>query len=231
MKDLGTLGGVLGVTNWLNSSGEVVGTSDLTGDANFHAFLWSRGSLMDLRTLGGNNSEAFWISDSGLVVGRADFSVQSTNHHAFLWKNGVMTDLGTLGPCLNSTAYSVNSNGQVVGDTGDCPGGGGGPSFFSEHGEHIVDINTLVLPGSDLEVVDLFDINDRGEIAGRAVLPNGDEHAVLLVPASADEIAAANAFNLSQPMSTHVHRFVKNFENSSGRNRVLKMLRQTRGMP
>ncbi len=121
MVDIGTLGGTCGVANFINRGGQVVGTSNLAGNQTHHAFLWDGGALNDLGTLGGNNSEAFWNSDSGMVVGRADFSVQSTDHHAFLWKSGVMTDLGVLGSCLHSTAYSVNSKGQVVGDTGDCP--------------------------------------------------------------------------------------------------------------
>lgn len=233
MIDLGTLGGSFYAQQGLNNRGQVVGTTYLAGDVIRHGFLWDRGSLLDLGTLGGDNSEAFWISDSGLVVGRADFSVQSTNHHAFLWKNGVMTDLGTLGPCLNSTAYSVNSNGQVVGDTGDCPGGGGGASFFSQRGEPMVDLNTLVLPGSDLEVVDAYDINDRGEIAGAAVLSNGDMHAVVLVPASETEIAAASALSGYQSPSTTVHTLVTNSENSvsGGWNRALNMFGRVRRRP
>jgi probable HAF family extracellular repeat protein len=236
MQDLGSLGG-LGTpgnfnegfsveVNALNAGGEVVGTSPLAGDKMYHAFLW-KGFMSDLGTLGGNNSQAWWISDSGLVVGRADFSAQSTNHHAFLWKDGVMTDLGTLGPCLNSTAFNVNSRGQVVGDTGDCPGGSGGPSFYSENGQPMVDINSLVLPGSDIEVVDALFITERGEIAGAGILPNGDQHAVLLIPASPDEIAAADAPRSSQPAHT-VHPFIKNSENSTfnGRAGILNMFRK-----
>jgi probable HAF family extracellular repeat protein len=191
MTDLGTLGGTIGFPNWLNSRGQVVGTSNLAGDTTHHGFLWDRGTLTDLGTLGGDDSEANWISDSGFVVGRADVP-GSQSHHAFLWKNGVMTDLGVVDSFPCSTAFSVNSNGQVVGETGIC-GQGGGPSFFSEHGGPMVDVNTLVLPGSDIEVVDAFQINDRGEIAGGGLLPNGDIHAVLLVPASPAEIAAAAA--------------------------------------
>ncbi len=82
---------------------------------------------------------------------------------------------------MHSTAYSVNSKGQVVGDIGDCPNGAGS-SFFSENGEPMVDINTLVVPGSELQVVDAFDINERGEVAGGALLPNGEEHAFVLIP-------------------------------------------------
>jgi hypothetical protein len=57
----------------------------------------------------------------------------------------------------------------------------------------MVEINTLVLPGSDIVVVNAIYINDRGEIAGNGILPNGDFHDVLLIPPSAEEIAAATA--------------------------------------
>ena len=92
-----------------------------------------------------------------------------------------MADLGTLQPWPCSTALSVNSIGQVVGETGIC-GVGGGPAFLSENGGPIVDVNALIVPASDIEVVSEFDINERGEIAGIGVVPSGDEHAVLLIP-------------------------------------------------
>ena len=92
-----------------------------------------------------------------------------------------MTDLGTLSSWPCSTALSVNSIGQVVGETGIC-GIGGGPAFLSEDGGPMVDVNTLIVPVSDIEVISEFDINDRGEIAGQGLLPNGDVHAVLLIP-------------------------------------------------
>jgi len=245
IKDLGSLGGLGSIAttfnanegftveiNGMNERGDIVGTSPLTGDQMHHAFLWN-GSLMDLGTLGGNNSRGWWVSNSGLVVGNADFSPQSTNHHAFRWKNGVMTDLGTLGPCLNSTAFAVNSKGQAVGDTGDCPGGGGGPSFYSENGEPMVDINTLVLPSSDIEVVDAIYITDKGEVAGAAMLPNGDFHAVLLVPASAEEIAAANALGAPRSAVATVHTPIRNSESSvsGGRNRSINIFRQRQRIP
>jgi hypothetical protein len=48
----------------------------------------------------------------------------------------------------------------------------------------MIDLNTLVPPGTGLELADAgaASINDRGEIDGDRVLPNGDVHAFLLIP-------------------------------------------------
>jgi len=188
MHDLKTLGGTRAVVGAfagsgggaINDQGQVIGTSNLAGDLTHHPFLWSREILKDLGTLGGVNGEAYWINESGDVVGRADIA-GSSNHHAFLWRNGKMKDLGAaIGwPC--STAVDVNSAGEIIVDTGIC-GVGGGPGSISESGEPIVDLNTLVFPSSELSVGDVNYINDRGEIAATGVLPNGDHHAILLIP-------------------------------------------------
>ena len=231
MVDIGTLGGTCGQAIFINNRGQVVGTSNLARNQTTHAFLWERGALQDIGTLGGANAQADWISDSGLIVGRADVSMENAIHHAFLWKNGAMTDLGVLDPWPCSTALSVNSKGQVIGDTGIC-GVGGGPNFFSEDGQQMVDVGTLVLTGSDLEIVDLFDINERGEIAGAGVLPNGDQRAILLVPASAEEIAAANALNASPRTSATPHTLGRGAEHSPFNARYKqKMFRRTQRLP
>ncbi len=47
----------------------------------------------------------------------------------------------------------------------------------------MVDLNSLVLPGSGLTAVNALSINDRGEIVGWGQLANGDQHAILLIPA------------------------------------------------
>ena len=97
-----------------------------------------------------------------------------------------MTDLGTVDgdPC--STAHTINSKGQIVGNSGLC----GGPPlathpFLWENGGPMLDLNTLV-PRSDLYLFDVEFINDRGEIAVEALLPNGDHRAVLLIPCDGD---------------------------------------------
>ena len=56
-------------------------------------------------------------------------------------------------------------------------------AFLSEDGGPIVDLNTLVPPGSGLQLLEAGQINDLGEIdIGHAVDANGNNHAVLLIP-------------------------------------------------
>ena len=93
MVDIGSLGGTFGYPVWMNSHGQVVGNSNLAGDASSHAFLWDRGALTDLGTLGGRYSGAQWINDLGEATGYGYLSGDQT-FHSLLWKNGKATDLG-----------------------------------------------------------------------------------------------------------------------------------------
>jgi probable HAF family extracellular repeat protein len=129
MTDLGTLGGVFGNADWINNRGQIVGASDLAGDLTSHPFLWDprNSQMVDLGTVGGDNGEAFSVNDEGVVVGRADVP-GSQAHHAFRWKKGAMQDLGTPDDDTCNTALSINSAGQVVGDSGIC-GRKSGPRY------------------------------------------------------------------------------------------------------
>jgi probable HAF family extracellular repeat protein len=181
MMDIGTLGGTFGHPNWMNNRGQVVGYSNLAGDQAKHAFLWGKKEgLKDLGTLEGYSVSAYanWINDAGEIVGE---SKSPTASRAFLWKNGAMTDLGTVAGDTCSAAKSINSQGQIVGfGSADCYNEDHG--FLWENGGPIIDLNTLVLPGSEVTLINAIFINDRGEIAGWGVLPNGDGRAVVLIP-------------------------------------------------
>lgn len=120
--NLGNLGGdgrAAGIyASGLNDDGQVVGTSDTTGDASFHGFLWQRGKITDLGTLAGDAySSAIAISDRGMVLGvsiSASFSPR-----AVLWRNGIATDLNTLVPqdstLFLESACSINDKGEIIG--------------------------------------------------------------------------------------------------------------------
>jgi probable HAF family extracellular repeat protein len=215
MRDLGTLGGTFAVVGSLqspgagaslNNRGQVIGTSNLIGDLTHHPFVWEAGHLTDLGTLGGQNAEAWWINEAGDIVGNADISGDSHNHHAFLWRRGALTDLGVPAgqPC--STAIQINSNAQIIVNTGIC-GVGGGPGCLWEDGV-LYDLNNLIPPDSGFFIADVNFINDRGEIAVTGVLSNGDKHDLLLVPCDADhpELDCSDAGVHADVNATHHSR-------------------------
>jgi probable HAF family extracellular repeat protein len=212
MVDIGTLGGTFGVANFINSAGKVVGTSNLAGDQTNHAYLWDRGSLRDLGTLGGDNAQALWINDGGDVVGVAD-TTGSLTHDAFLWKKGVMTDLGNLG--LSSFGFAINSGGQIVGHS--RINDGSFRAFIWEKGGPMVDLNTLVSPASNVVLVDPYYINDRGYIAVQGVLPNGDQHAVLLVPNGICDVGCEAGIAARQNSSTSAQYLAARTRDSESR--------------
>jgi probable HAF family extracellular repeat protein len=202
MIDLGTLGGTNGFAQCANHRHQVIGMSSLAANAaacdfpvfnspgpGCHAFFWEEGVIKDLGTLGGNNSEAIWLNEAGDVVGSADLAgpTGSQTHDAVLWRDGKIHDLGTVpgDPC--SRGRGLNSRGQVVGTSSDCINAL--HAFVWEEGGPMLDLNTLIAPGSGFQLTNAFNINDRGEILAKAAplgfTPNDDAdlgHLVLLIP-------------------------------------------------
>jgi probable HAF family extracellular repeat protein len=191
MRDLGTLGGTVAqAVNGLNDRGEVVGSTTLAGDqivnGDFlhHPFLWDGKRMIDLGTFGGNNGEADWINDGGDVVGIAEepvFCPNGNGGHAFLWSNGVLHDLGTSAGLENSEAPFINSKRQVVGYSFSCDSSITPDAFLWENGS-MVDLNTLIPSSSGFYLWTAGFIANNGEIAALGLLPNGDQHVVLLIP-------------------------------------------------
>ena len=62
VKDLGTLGGTYSYSGGIGPSGQIVGHSTLSGNASYHAFLYSGGVMTDLGTLGGTDSWAMVVN-------------------------------------------------------------------------------------------------------------------------------------------------------------------------
>lgn len=183
MIDMGSLGGDFAFPVALTNHAEAIGISFLADDVSQHGFLWSNGVMHDLGTLGGTIGEANAINEKGDVVGDAYFPGDAVRH-ALLWRNGSRKDLGVLPGDICSAAWWINSQGQVIGNSGQC--GFGIRSFIWENGE-MANLNDLVTPKSDVVLDDAIMIADNGDIAINGRPAGCDDHEIcghpyLLIP-------------------------------------------------
>ena len=118
--DLGNLGGKMHtVAAAVNNRSEVVGGSNLPGEALFHGFLWTKAAgLQDIGLLGTDIAGIpTSINNNTQIVGASCDS--GGNCRGFIWQNNVMTDLNTLIPA-NSPLYIVFALG--INDAGEIAG-------------------------------------------------------------------------------------------------------------
>jgi probable HAF family extracellular repeat protein len=175
MRDLGTLGGTLTQTNWVNDAGQVVGWSLLAGDESQHAFLWDGARLRDLGTLGGGFGAANHDNAAGHVVGWATLLGDNTAH-AFLWTHGRITDLtGAASPDC-TVAESLNDRDQVVGETCDET------AALLWTGGKQYDLAALA-GATDVQLTEAVAIDNQGRIVAEGRLPDGNQRLFLLKPA------------------------------------------------
>jgi probable HAF family extracellular repeat protein len=177
MRDIGGLGGTCTLAVDVNGRGQIVGGSAVTADQTTHPFVWDAATGMTdlLGASDGRFAFAGAINERGEVVG----GICAPVCHALLWrKNGGKWKRTNLGAIAGNTfAGSINESGQVVGTCGSSS-----CAFLWEDGGPIVDLSTLIVPDSGLQLIEARQINDRGEIAISAMDANGNQHAVLLIP-------------------------------------------------
>jgi probable HAF family extracellular repeat protein len=192
------LGDSSGAATAINDNGQIVGISGICDQAvgrhtAKHAVLWENGTVTDIYP----NAPAPWwntptaVNQRGDVVGFAGDPafVEGDVLHAFMWTRD--DGIRLLKPLPNRTpnhvdseAYGINEARQVVGvscdaDLVDCR------AVIWDHGNTPTDLNDLKAPGYSAILASAKDINNAGEITGRAVDPNtGVLTAYLAVPVS-----------------------------------------------
>src|SRR6266704_2449770 len=188
-------GDTSGAATAINDNGQIVGISGICDQAvgrhtAKHAVLWENGTVTDIYP----DAPAPWwntptaINQHGDVVGFAGdpASVEGNPLHAFIWTkdNGIkaLKPLrGRVPEHVDSEAYGINEAQQVVGiscdaDQNDCR------AVIWDHGVYPTDLNDLK-GGASAFLASAKDINNKGEITGRAIDPiTGVLTAYLAVP-------------------------------------------------
>lgn len=179
-----------GAATAINDHGQVVGISGSCDQAvgrrtAAHAVLWDNGIVTDIGA--GTLTAPFWntpmaINAHGDVVGFAGDPADETGAitHAFLWtREGGLQLLGT-DPGDNSTATGINAQRQVVGYF--VAGNGALHAFVWDASNGMRDLNDLKQAGYPNVIALATDINDAGQIAGRASDASGTRLAIVATP-------------------------------------------------
>lgn len=194
IQDLPLISGdTSGAATAINDNGQIVGISGICDQAigrhtAKHAVLWENAGVTDLGNLGAewwNTPTA--INQRGDIVGFAGDPafVEGDIVHAFMWtREDGIRHLKPLPrrtpPHVDSEAYGINEARQVVGISCDA-------NFVDcravvwNHGNTPIDLNDL--KGSYAPRLESAkDINDNGEITGRAIDDTGVRTAYLAAP-------------------------------------------------
>src|SRR5712691_6173008 len=197
-------GDTSGAATAINNKGQIVGISGICDQAvgrytAKHALLWDKGSVTKIGDLGAE----LWITpmainQRGDIVGFGATSAADINGdylRAFIWtrKDGMKRiDPLPITDHVYSQANGINESGQVVGSS--CTFDGACLGFLWQNGviKNLNDAN--VTPGFNGVIINAQDINDDGEITGRAFDPAaGDIKTFIAVPVSGSAKAKRSA--------------------------------------
>ena len=166
-----------GAATALNDRGQIVGISGACGFAvggptGLHALIWDNGVPT---VIVNPNGAPYWntpmmINERGDVVGFMGYpgDVAGNFTPPFMWtRNGGVTFIPLLSGDIAGAATSINEQRQVVGYSNDASIPTNFHPWIWQNGQ-LTNLNDLIEPNPALTgpIQLLFDINDRGEIAG-----------------------------------------------------------------
>jgi len=175
-QDLGTLGGPTAAALGINNNGQIVGWSNSSAPNTGVAspgpalpFIYSGGTMTSIGTLW-CQSDA--INDNGQVA-------EAIGYDVYLYSGGSTIDLGSPFTFPNNLQVTgINDSGRIVADATNM---NNAPHAFLYSNGAWQDLNDLIPPNSGWTLQYAYDINDKGQICGLGVNPEG-RVAFLLTP-------------------------------------------------
>lgn len=162
--DLGTLGGPNSSAFAINEAGQVTGSSTTRFPDTSHAFLYSRGRMIDIDRRGpGSSSIGLGLNNKGHVTGQ--FVNRNNEPHGFLYTGHGLRDIGTLGGMV-SVGWDINDAGFIVGESEIADPGNLFPAFHPFIYRNGVMRDLGVLQGGPRTANAAQEINNAGQIAG-----------------------------------------------------------------
>jgi len=198
-----------GVARAINNSSMVVGWAQSEDENHpIHALLWDPASpefSTDLGTMGGYTSEAYDINDNNIIVGITETSTEYGENQrlGFIYDPDAETPMMLIPEFsdqegfVQSTAYAINNNNEVVGNAQISAGFT--PQYTAFHYDHstqtLTNLNDMVDCSLNWELKTARDINDSGVIVGQGTV--GDQvRSFMLVPT--DDTTATNCTELRE---------------------------------
>jgi len=155
-----------------NDNGTIVGNYGQSGTVSSTPLVWTAPGYTET-TLPGLRCDqctrvdvtASSVNNGGLIAGSSNYSDTANGTsgiHAVEWQGGNITDLGGLQGATYSAAYSINTNGDVVGGSRADQSSGSPTHAFLDHQGVMTDLGTLTGDSSS----SANSINDLGQIVG-----------------------------------------------------------------